>query len=137
MQISQASPSYSRRTLSRLRPRDVWVCWHCNGHEDVSRVLDLTIKGLFLEDRQANQRRKISVGMPARLDFLVQEGRIQANAIIRHVKGGANQGSGMGFKFTAVPEADSARLKSLIMRLRSLQASPAQLSSIRDQLLGH
>lgn len=104
------TPAYSRRSLSRLAAgQDVWVCWQCNGHDDFSRVLDISPSGLFLETGQ----KRVGVGMPAKLDFLVQEGRIRADAVIRHVK----HGFGLGLKFSALPDSDAARLKSLIARL--------------------
>lgn len=103
-------PAFSRRSLSRLQaPHDVWVCWQCNGFDDFSRVVDISPQGLFLE----SSRPKIAVGMPTKLDFLVEEGRIRADAVVRHVK----RGSGLGLKFTAVSDPDSGRLKSLIARL--------------------
>ena len=54
------------------------------------------------------------VGATAKIDFLVQEGQIRADAIVRHVE----PRDGMGLKFTAVPEADRAHLGMLITRLR-------------------
>jgi hypothetical protein len=53
--------------------------------------------------------------MPAKLDFLVQEGRIRADAVVRHVR----RGNGLGLKFTSLTEEDRSRLKSLLARLRS------------------
>ena len=111
----QTKPAYSRRSLSRLpASQDIWVCWQCNGFDDFSRVLDINLQGLFLETSQP----KVAVGMPTKLDFLVEEGRIRAEAVVRHVK----RGSGLGLKFTALPDPD--RLKSLIARMaRSALAS--------------
>ncbi|HEY6388304.1 MAG TPA: PilZ domain-containing protein [Candidatus Acidoferrum sp.] len=107
-------PSYSRRALTRLAAsEDIWVCWRCNGRDDVSRVLDISIDGLFIETPHL----KVKEGMPAKLDFLVQEGRIKADAVIRHVKGG----SGLGLKFVAAGDEDLQRLKALLSRLRSHQ----------------
>jgi hypothetical protein len=109
---SSHKPAFSRRVLTRHgTSQDIWVCWQCNGREDFSRVLDINAQGLFLETSQA----KISAGMTAKLDFLVEEGRIRAEAQVRHVE----QGSGLGLKFTALRDPDSARLKSLIRRLRT------------------
>ena len=104
------APAYSRRSLSRLlAPQDIWVCWQCNGLDDFSRVRDISPHGLFLESSQL----RVAVGMPTELDFLVAEGRIRANAVVRHIQ----RGAGLGLKFTALPDADSARLKSLIIRM--------------------
>jgi len=112
----QLKPSYSRRALSRFRASDdIWVCWRCHGREDVSRVLDISIDGLFIETPHL----KVKEGMSARLDFLVQEGSIKADAEVRHVKGG----SGLGLRFLAVPDEDRQRLKALLRRLRSFTAA--------------
>lgn len=105
-------PSYSRRALTRFPvTEDIWVCWRCNGRDDVSRVLDISIDGLFIETPHL----KVQEGMPAKLDFLVQEGRIRADAIVRHVK----RGSGLGLRFVVVGEEDRQRLKTILTRLRS------------------
>ncbi len=108
-------PSFSRRALTRLlASEDIWVCWRCNGRDDVSRVLDISIDGLFIQTPHL----KVKEGMPAKLDFLVQEGRIKADAMVRHVKGG----SGLGLRFVAVGEEDRQRLKALLSRLRTHHA---------------
>jgi hypothetical protein len=104
--------SYSRRALTRLpASEDIWVCWRCNGRDDVSRVLDISIDGLFIETPHLG----VKEDMPAKLDFLVQEGRIKADAVIRHIK----RGSGLGLKLVAVGDNDRQRLKALLTRLRS------------------
>ncbi len=123
----QLKPSYSRRALTRFRAsEDIWVCWRCNGREDVSRVLDISIDGLFVE----TLRLKVKEGMPAKLDFLVQEGSIKADAVVRHVK----DGSGLGLRFLAVPDEDRQRLKALLRRLRSLPtALPQYFRSLQHE----
>lgn len=55
------------------------------------------------------------MGTKTRLDFLVQEGQIRAEAVVRHIQ----PGNGLGLKFTAVTEQDSPRLAALLTRLRS------------------
>ncbi len=105
-------PSYSRRALSRLAASDdIWVCWRCNGRDDVSRVLDISVDGLFIQTPHLS----VKEGMPTKLDFLVQEGRIKADTVIRHVK----RGSGLGLKFLAVADDDRSRLKAVLTRLRA------------------
>jgi hypothetical protein len=59
------------------------------------------------------------VGAKARIDFLVQEGQIRAEAIVRHI----DPGKGLGLKFTAVTEQDWPHLAALLTRLRSLSRS--------------
>jgi len=110
-------PTYSRRALTRLpASEDIWVCWRCNGRDDVSRVLDISIDGLFIQTPHLS----VKEGMSAKLDFLVQEGRIKADAVVRHVKGG----NGLGLRFLVVAEEDRQRLKALLLRLRSCQNRP-------------
>src|SRR5580692_9992508 len=111
-------PSYSRRALTRLpASEDIWVCWRCNGLDDVSRVLDINIDGLFIQTPHL----RVKEGMPAKLDFLVQEGRIKADAVVRHVKGG----SGLGLRFIVLAEQDRQRLRALLARLRARSAHPS------------
>jgi hypothetical protein len=64
------------------------------------------------------------VDAKVRLDFLVQEGQIRAEAVVRHVK----PGSGLGLRFTALTAEDGPRLTALVTRLRVLsRAVPPQL----------
>jgi hypothetical protein len=105
-------PSYSRRALTRIpASEDIWVCWRCNGRDDVSRVLDISVEGLFIQ----TPHQAVKEGMPTKLDFLVQEGRIKADAVVRHVK----RGSGLGLKFLAVADDDRSRFKAVLTRLRA------------------
>jgi len=57
--------------------------------------------------------------MKTKLDFLVQEGQIRTEAIVRH----SEPGKGLGLKFTAVTEQDWPHLAALLARLRSLSRS--------------
>jgi|SRR4249920_793345 len=57
---------------------DVWVYWGCQGVDDVSRVCDLSLGGLFLSTPVSPPP-----GAKTKLDFLVQEGQIRAEAIVR------------------------------------------------------
>lgn len=101
----------SRRFNSRIvTTQDVWVCWLCNGRDDISRVGDLSLGGLFLETRFVR-----AIGSSTKIDFLVSEGQIRADAIVRHVLAGR----GLGFKFTAVTEQDRFKFAALMRRLRS------------------
>jgi len=105
----------SRRHYPRVEtPHEVWVYWNCKGREDTSRVRDLSTGGLFVETEKARD-----VDTKVRLDFLVQEGQIRAEAVVRHVK----PGSGLGLRFTALTAEDGPRLTALMTRLRSLSRS--------------
>lgn len=87
---------------------DVWVYWGFNGREETSRVRDLSMGGLFVETAKST-----AVGASVKLYFLVQEGQIKAEAVVRHVKS-----DGLGLKFLAMGSEAQKRLKALIARLR-------------------
>jgi PilZ domain len=107
----------SRRHYPRVEtPDGVWVYWNCKGREDTSQVRDLSMGGLFVKTQEARD-----VDMTIRLDFLVQEGQIRAEAVVRHVK----PGRGLGLKFTALTEEDGPRLTALMTRFRSSSQSRA------------
>jgi hypothetical protein len=107
----------SRRFTSRVQaPSDVWVYWKCQGREDVSHVRDMSMGGLFIETKQPHPSGRLT-----RLDFLVQEGQIRADAVVRHSRPGA----GLGLKFTALAEHDRPKLAALLTRLRHLQHFPS------------
>ena len=108
--MSQQSVFYSRRFASRVETHErVWVDWRCDGREDISRVRNLSLGGLFVETPK-----KRGVGSTAKLEFLVQEGQIRADVVVRR----AEPGHGLAMKFTAVNEEDRPRLEALISRLR-------------------
>ena len=49
MAAALLGPLYSRRLISRINTNgEVWICWRCEGIEDVSRICDLSVGGLFL-----------------------------------------------------------------------------------------
>jgi hypothetical protein len=101
---------HSRRFTSRVETHErVWVDWRCIGREDISRVRNLSLGGLYVETPKSR-----GVGSTARLEFLVQEGQIRAEAVVRR----AEPGRGLAMKFTAVSEEDRPRLEALISRLR-------------------
>jgi hypothetical protein len=89
---------------------DVWVYWRCEGMDDVSRVCDLSVGGLFLSTPVLPP-----LGAKAKLDMLVPEGQIRAEAVVRHL----TPGGGLGLKFTAITDQDCPRLVALLNRIRS------------------
>lgn len=108
--MQQQTP-HSRRSSSRIGTRGaVYVCWGSDAYDDTSEVRDLSSGGLFLQTRKSK-----AVGAKTSLDFLVEEGQIHAEAVVRHVK----PGRGLGLKFTAVREEDRRHLADLMKRLRS------------------
>jgi hypothetical protein len=74
----------------------------------------MSMGGLFIETPDSKPE-----GVQARLHFLVQEGQIRADAVVRH----ARSGVGLGLKFTALSEQDRPILAALLTRLRATQHS--------------
>ncbi len=75
---------------------------------------NMSMGGLFIETPDPKAE-----GVPARLHFLVQEGQIRADAVVRH----AMSGVGLGLKFTALNEQDRPKLAALLSRLRGTHLS--------------
>jgi hypothetical protein len=69
----------------------------------------MSLGGLFVETPAPRD-----LGSTVRLEFLVQEGQIRADAVVRRVE----PGRGLALKFTAVSDQDSPRLATLMNRLR-------------------
>lgn len=109
----------SRRRNSRVeRPEDVWVLWKCDGREVVSPVRDISVGGIFIETQRPR-----SAGAVAKVYFLVPDGQIRADAVVRHVK----PDGGVGLKFTAVDAEDRRKLMALVTRLRGSPRSIGKL----------
>jgi hypothetical protein len=107
----QKSATPSRRLNPRIAvTQELWACWQCNGRDDISRVRDVSLGGLFLETPIVR-----TVGSAAKVDFLVGEGQIRTDAVIKHVV----PGRGFGLKFTAVTEQDRVKFAALLRRLRN------------------
>jgi hypothetical protein len=108
--ILQERLSPSRRIYSRVEARSpVYVYWRSSGDEDIACVRNLSMGGLFIETNVPKP-----LGISANLHFLVQEGQIRADAVVRHT----NPGRGLGLRFTAVRNEDRQRLAELMKRLR-------------------
>ena len=108
--------SPSRRFTSRVPTLpipigDVWVYWECGNRRDISRVRDISMSGLFIETSKP-----MTKGAATSLHFLVQDGQIRADAVVRHVSAGIGQ----GLKYTAVNIEDARHLATLVTRLRGL-----------------
>src|SRR5215813_4721304 len=104
----------SRRLTSRVNAREnVLIYWHCNGRDETSRIRDLSLGGLFVETTKSR-----SLGSKAKIDFLVQEGQIRAEAIVQRIE----PGRGLGLKFSGINGKDRPNMDSLMKRLRNLSA---------------
>jgi len=101
----------SKRFRSRIEaPWDVYVCWGSGGYDDTSLIRDLGSRGLFVLTQKSK-----AVGAKTSLYFLVEEGQIRVEAVVRHQKAGR----GLGLQFTAVRHEDRRHLALLMKRLRS------------------
>jgi hypothetical protein len=124
LQSVQEVRPYCRRLSSRFEaPDGVWVYWRCDGRDDVSRVCDLSAGGLYLETQNPRP-----AGVKLKMDFLVQEGQIRAEAIVRR----ADDPNGLGLKFTAITEEDCPRLIALLTRVRGYR-TPAITRNNEDR----
>src|SRR6266550_1845198 len=102
---------HPRRFSSRVpTPGHDYVYWSSLGYDGTSRVGDLSSGGLF-----GHTRKTKSVGAKTNVHFLVEEGQIRAEAVVRDVM----PGRGLGLQFTAVHEEDRPRLAGLMKRLRA------------------
>jgi hypothetical protein len=69
----------------------------------------MSLGGLFVETPTSK-----GLGSTVKLEFLVQEGQIRADAVVRRVE----PGHGLALRFTAVIDEDRSRLATLMNRLR-------------------
>jgi len=110
----QQSVPLSRRFTSRIEaPWDVYVCWGSGGFDDTSLVRDLGSRGLFVLTQKSK-----AVGAKTSVYFLVEEGQIRVEAVVRHQR----PGRGLGLQFTAVRHEDRRHLALLMKRLRSFSS---------------
>ena len=89
---------------------NVYIFWRSDGREDVAMVKNISFSGLFIETKKSKDP-----GDAAELYFLVQEGQIRADAVVRRAK----LGYGLGLRLMAVHNSDRRRLAELMKRLRS------------------
>jgi len=113
-----ANSAKSNRRYPRIpTPKGIWVSWQHNGLQNVSRVRDLNIGGLFIDtDTPA------PVGTTLSLLFSVPEGEIRSSAVVKNII----PGEGMGVQFVAMTQENAVRLQTLFSRLlRSTHMTPA------------
>ena len=103
----------SRRSTSRVTgPAGLWAFWNYKKHDGLSRVLNISVGGLCLSIEKSES---IAIGEKVHVNFLVQEGQIRTDAIVRHVRP-----ERLGLKFVAIKEEDRTHLTALMTRLRSV-----------------
>lgn len=104
----------SKRRYERIpTPKGLWVAWQHNSNQNVSRVRDLNVGGLFVSTpTPAPQGTVVTVLLS------VPEGEIRSQAVVRNV----TPGEGMGIEFKDMNQQDADRLEKLVARL--LRAGP-------------
>lgn len=101
-------PTKNDRRYSRIAtPKGVWVAWQDGARQEVSRVLDLNMGGLFITTEHPS-----APGTTISILLSVPEGEIRGRAAVRNLSV-----KGMGVEFIELREQDSARLQRLIARL--------------------
>jgi PilZ domain len=104
-----SSLSYSRRLTARAqRVENAYAFWTCEGRDWLSAVRDLSVNGLFLITSVPEK-----VGASVKLHFLVSDGQVRAEAVVRHLE----PGQGLGLKFTALNDNDRQRFSALMQRM--------------------
>lgn len=111
--INDVSPC-RRRTTRVETGGEVWAYWQCGLRVDVSRVRNVSTGGMFLEIEQP-----LAKGQTANLHFLVQEGAIQVDAVVRR----STPGEGLGMKLVAIEKESGQHFAELLTRLRSIERS--------------
>jgi len=117
--LQRTSPPVRRHSSRVETPEGIWVYWQCPEWSDTLQVRNLSFGGLSLKTGKP-----VAVGATARIDFLVEDGRIRTEAVVRHVE----PGCGPGLKFIAVADEDRPNLARLMSRLHAFHnqnSSPA------------
>ncbi len=113
--MPEASSKNDRRYSRIATPRGVWVAWQDGARQEVSRVLDLNMGGLFVTTEHPS-----ALGTSLSILLSVPEGEIRGRAVVRNLSS-----KGMGVEFVELREQDSARLQRLIARLLPASESTA------------
>jgi hypothetical protein len=111
--MPREDPKIKRRFPRVETPLGVWAAWQAGAEKRVSRVRDLNVGGVYIDDAVT-----APLGSAVSVLLSVPEGEIRSDALVRNVK----VGKGMGLEFTKMSEVTRARLHALVSRL--LQASP-------------
>lgn len=106
--MSVNSAKSNRRYPRIPTPKGIWVSWQHDGQQNVSRVRDLNIGGLFIETDSPPP-----IGTTIALLFSVPEGEIRSSALIKNI----TPGEGMGVQFVAMNQENAVRLQTLFSRL--------------------
>ncbi len=107
-----------RRYQRIATPKGVWVAWQDGKQQNISRVRDLNLGGLFVATATP-----LALGSVVALLMSVPEGEIRSRAVVRNVV----PGEGMGVQFTEISAENAARVEKLVARLlRAESSTPGQ-----------
>ena len=107
--ISAIPSVFGRRRFERITlPQGMNAAWYGGGDQQVSRVKNLCMGGMFLAVSHARV-----IGTTLKLVFMVPNGIVQAEGIVRSVV----PGEGMGVEFIKMGPQDQALLEALLTRL--------------------
>lgn len=120
-----------RRLTSRVTAVGSWVCWTCQNHDRLSRVINLSLGGLLIEASSA-----IPVGETVFVSLHTQEGEIVGDAAVRH----AEPLNSLGLQFTTMSDENRLRLAAVMARAArfsclvhtpALEGEPSRLVSLQ------
>ncbi len=103
-----------RRHQRIATPKGVWVAWQDGKQQNVSRVRDLNVGGLFISTPTP-----LALGSTVTILLSVPEGEIRSRATVRNII----PGEGMGVQFTEITQQDQERVDKLVTRLLSAEPS--------------
>jgi hypothetical protein len=107
-----------RRHQRVATPKGVWVAWQNDKLQNVSRVRDLNVGGLFIATPTP-----LPTGTVLPLLMSVPEGEIRGKATVRNLV----PGEGMGVQFTEISADNQIRLDKLVARLLMAESNASSL----------
>jgi hypothetical protein len=102
-----------RRHQRVTTPKGVWVAWQNDKHQNVSRVRDLNVGGMFIATPTP-----LPLGTALPVLMSVPEGEIRARATVRNVV----PAEGMGVQITEISAENQTRMDKLVARLLMAEA---------------
>jgi len=109
-----------RRHQRVATPKGVWVAWQNDKQQNVSRVRDLNVGGMFIATPTP-----LPLGTVLPVLMSVPEGEIRAKATVRNLV----SGEGMGVQFTEVTLENQTRLEKLVARLLMTESNGSATSN--------
>jgi hypothetical protein len=87
----------------------MWVSWKFEKQRHTSRILDFSASGAFIVTNE-----NVAVGTPIKLIFVMVEGELKLEAVVRN----SSAGRGMGVEFVSVGGKERALIRKAVKRLR-------------------